>query len=93
MVIISDGLEALSKENLQPSSTTPTNCSGVIDRPEMSKILQETSEGVAHLSTQWPNYANSYDTNVLEIFKLIQVKHWNTILNANPLVVNIIVLQ
>ena len=72
MAIIADGLDGLSKETIlsEPPTSTPTKtCS----RSDILKQLQQSSEGLSHLSTQWPNYASNYDTNVLEIFKLIQV--------------------
>jgi hypothetical protein len=73
MAVIADGLDALSKEEIL-SSDTRSSTSNKKDGAAILKLLQETSEGVAHLSVQWPNYANNYDNNVLEVFKLIQVR-------------------
>ena len=73
MSIIADGMESLSKEELL-SSDARKSTSNEKFGADILKMLQETSEGVAHLSVQWPNYANNYDNNVLEVFKLIQVR-------------------
>ena len=73
MAVIADGLDALSKEEIL-SSDTRSSTSNKKDGAAILKMLQETSEGIAHLSVQWPNYANNYDNNVLEVFKLIQVR-------------------
>ena len=87
MAIVADGLDALSKEEIL-SSDTRSSSSNKKDGAAILKMLQETSEGVAHLSVQWPNYANNYDNNVLEVFKLIQVRKTQSICN-NQFVVNI----
>ena len=87
MAIVADGLDALSKEEIL-SSDTRSSSSNKKDGAAILKMLQETSEGVAHLSVQWPNYANNYDNNVLEVFKLIQVRKTQSIFN-NQFVVNI----
>ena len=72
MAIIADGLDNLSKESSLSSFQAPNNSTSS-DSFEILKILQQTSEGLSHLSIQWPNYANSYDASVLEVLKLIQV--------------------
>ena len=80
MAIVADGLDALSKEEIL-SSDTRSSSPNKKDGAAILKMLQETSEGVAHLSVQWPNYANNYDNNVLEVFKLIQVRKTQSICN------------
>ena len=72
MAIIADAMDNLSKETLLISAPTP-NHSATKDISDISKMLQETSEGLTHLSVQWPNYADSYDNSVLEVLKLVQV--------------------
>ena len=75
MVVMADSLNGLSKENVLSGKNSDDSPFG--DSPRMTtnidKILQETSEGLAHLSIQWPEYGNNYDMNVLEILKLVQV--------------------
>ena len=73
MAVIADGLDALSKEEILSSDTRVSSSNKKVGAVIL-KMLQETSEGVSHLSVQWPNYANNYDNNVLEVFKLIQVR-------------------
>ena len=72
IAIIADQLDGLSKETSLAAFPTPKNTTKT-DNSDVSKILQQTSEGLVHLSVQWPNYAKSYDTTVLEVLKLIQV--------------------
>ena len=72
MAIIADAMDNLSKETLLISAPTP-NHSETKNISDISKMLQETSEGLTHLSVQWPNYADSYDNSVLEVLKLVQV--------------------
>ena len=72
MVVIADSLNGLCKEDLL-SGKNSDDSSGRTKNPDIAKILQETSEGLAHLSIQWPDYGNNYDMNVLEILKLVQV--------------------
>ena len=72
MVVMADSLNGLSKEEVlsgksSDDSQEKTN--------HVDDILQETSEGLAQLSIQWPDYANNYDMNVLEILKLVQVSY------------------
>ena len=72
MVVMADSLNGLSKEEVlsgKSSDDSPEKTNNVDD------ILQETSEGLAQLSIQWPDYANNYDMNVLEILKLVQVSY------------------
>ena len=70
MVVMADSFNGLSKEDVL-SGKNSEDSSG--KKNHLDKILQETSEGLAHLSIQWPDYANNYDMNVLEILKLVQV--------------------
>ena len=42
----------------------------------ISRSLQQASEGLTHLSIKWPEYANVYGGNVLDILKLIQVQKY-----------------
>ena len=75
MVVMADSLNGLSKENVLSGKNSDDSPFGDSPRTttNIDKILQETSEGLAHLSIQWPEYANNYDMNVLEILKLVQV--------------------
>ena len=72
MVVMADSLNGLSKEEVLSSKSSdgsPEKTNHIED------ILQESSEGLAQLSIQWPDYANNYDMNVLEILKLVQVSY------------------
>ena len=76
MVLMADSLNGLSKEDILSGKSSDDSL-GRTKNPDIDKILQETSEGLAHLSIQWPDYANNYDMNVLEILKLVQVgRQW-----------------
>ena len=65
-------LESLSKE--WSTESVPTSNNNQSSSSVIAKKLQQTSEGLMHLSNQWPNYAKEYDNNILEILKLIQVR-------------------
>ena len=72
MTIIGNELNSLSKEWTTEAFPTLSKCQAA-NPPVIAKTLQQTSEGLMHLSIQWPNYAKDYDTNILEVLKLIQV--------------------
>ena len=72
MVVMADSLNGLSKEEVLSSKSSDGSSEKT---NHIEDILQESSEGLAQLSIQWPDYANNYDMNVLEILKLVQVSY------------------